>query len=68
MQTRRVEALGSVVLETAKDVAAVPLFSSLNQDQLQELANWRNWFHVQKVGEGLRLIGDGASATRSSSA
>lgn len=44
-------------MPSAGDLAAVPLFSSLNEDQLDKLANW---FHVQRAGEGMRLVGEGA--------
>ena len=40
-----------------KDFANVPLFASLGDDQLRELATW---FHVQNVSEGVRLVGEGA--------
>jgi CRP-like cAMP-binding protein len=40
-----------------EEVASVPLFNALNDDQLKEVADW---FHVQSVGEGLKLIGEGA--------
>jgi len=39
------------------DLAGVPLFASLDEAQLQELAGW---FHVQNTGEGRRLVGEGA--------
>lgn len=39
------------------DVASVALFNSLDETQLQELANW---FHVQNAGKGIRLVGEGA--------
>jgi CRP-like cAMP-binding protein len=39
------------------DLAGVPLFASLDEAQLQELAGW---FHVQNAGEGRRLVGEGA--------
>jgi CRP-like cAMP-binding protein len=42
---------------TVRDLAAVPLFSSLSDDELAEVAGW---FHVQHAGEGLRLVGEGA--------
>jgi len=38
-------------------LAAVPLFSSLDEEQLVKLANW---FHVQNAHEGVRLVGEGA--------
>jgi CRP/FNR family transcriptional regulator, cyclic AMP receptor protein len=40
-----------------EDLAAVALFHSLDDRQLQELADW---FHVQNAGEGMRLVGEGA--------
>jgi CRP-like cAMP-binding protein len=39
------------------DLAAVPLFASLDRAQLDELANW---FHIQNASEGMRLVGEGA--------
>jgi CRP-like cAMP-binding protein len=42
---------------TADDIAAVPLFGSLSDDQLAELATW---FHVQNASDGVRLVGEGA--------
>jgi CRP-like cAMP-binding protein len=39
------------------DLAGVPLFASLDEAQLEELAGW---FHVQNSGEGRRLVGEGA--------
>ena len=39
------------------DLAGVPLFGSLGETQLREL---EQWFHVQHVGEGMRLVGEGA--------
>jgi len=39
------------------DLASVPLFNSLDEAQLQELASW---FHVQNAGKGTRLVGEGA--------
>ena len=42
---------------TVQDLAAVPLFESLSDDELAELTGW---FHVQHAGEGLRLVGEGA--------
>jgi voltage-gated potassium channel len=37
--------------------ANVPLFSELDDDELNELAKW---FHVQNVAAGKRLVGEGA--------
>lgn len=39
------------------ELAGVPLFASLGNAQLQELAGW---FHVQNAGEGRLLVGEGA--------
>ncbi len=38
------------------DVAAVPLFESLDDDQRRQIAGW---FHVETAGEGVRLVGEG---------
>jgi CRP-like cAMP-binding protein len=35
----------------------VPLFSSLDADQLAKISDW---FHVQNAREGMRLVGEGA--------
>jgi voltage-gated potassium channel len=40
------------------DLVAVPLFDSLNEQELQELAHR---FEAKDVGEGIRLVGEGAS-------
>lgn len=40
-----------------EDIAAVPIFASLDQDQLAKLANW---FHAETAGEGVRLVGEGS--------
>jgi CRP-like cAMP-binding protein len=42
---------------STEDLAQVPLFESLSDDERQELAYW---FHVQNAGEGTRLVGEGA--------
>jgi CRP-like cAMP-binding protein len=39
------------------DLATVPLFRSLDADQLAKVAEW---FHVQNASEGVRLVGEGA--------
>jgi CRP/FNR family transcriptional regulator, cyclic AMP receptor protein len=39
------------------ELAGVPLFASLDDAQLQELAGW---FRVQNAGDGRRLVGEGA--------
>jgi len=39
------------------DLATVPLFNSVDKEQLAKLANW---FHVQNANEGVRLVGEGA--------
>ncbi len=38
-------------------LAAVPLFSSLDEEQLVNVAKW---FHLQNAHEGVRLVGEGA--------
>jgi voltage-gated potassium channel len=38
------------------DLATVPLFNSVDKEQLAKLANW---FHVQNANEGVRLVGEG---------
>lgn len=38
------------------DIAAVPIFGALDEDQLTRLANW---FHVEHASEGVRLAGEG---------
>src|SRR5512132_2661378 len=38
-------------------LAAVPLFSSLDEEELMKVANW---FHVQNANEGVGLVGAGA--------
>jgi voltage-gated potassium channel len=40
------------------DLAAVPLFSTLSETDLAEIAGW---FDAKNVGAGVRLIGEGAS-------
>jgi CRP-like cAMP-binding protein len=42
---------------SVEDIAAVPIFSSLDPDQLATIANW---FDAQRVGEGVRLVGEGS--------
>jgi CRP-like cAMP-binding protein len=39
------------------DLAALPLFNALDDDQLGELATW---FHPESKAEGTRLVGEGA--------
>ena len=43
---------------SADDLTAVPLFASLDEAELQELASW---FEAKQVSEGSTLIGEGAS-------
>jgi voltage-gated potassium channel len=45
-------------MTSADDLATVPLFASLSEAELKELAAW---FEVQTVGEGVRLTSEGAS-------
>jgi CRP-like cAMP-binding protein len=42
---------------SVEDIAAVPIFSSLEPDQLATVANW---FDAEHVGEGVRLVGEGS--------
>lgn len=44
-------------MATVEDVAGVPIFEALENDQLRELASW---FQVQDVSEGATLVGEGA--------
>ena len=41
---------------SVEDIAAVPIFSSLDPDQLATIANW---FDAEDVGEGVKLVGEG---------
>src|SRR5262249_22898011 len=43
---------------TPAELAAVPLFASLSEPDLKELACW---FDAKDVGQGVRLVGEGAS-------
>jgi CRP-like cAMP-binding protein len=43
---------------TPAELAAVPLFASLGEPELREIASW---FDAKDVGEGARIIGEGAS-------
>ena len=43
---------------TVDDLADLPLFAELEEPDLRELAPW---FEVKDVGEGVRLVGEGAS-------
>ena len=43
---------------TPAELAAVPLFASLSEPELAEIASW---FDAKDVGEGVRLVGEGAS-------
>jgi CRP-like cAMP-binding protein len=40
------------------DLTGIPLFQSLSAAELEELAGW---FDIQSVGEGARLLGEGAA-------
>jgi CRP-like cAMP-binding protein len=44
-------------LASVADLAPLPLFNALDDDQLGELATW---FHLQSQMEGKRLVGEGA--------
>jgi voltage-gated potassium channel len=43
---------------TPAELAAVPLFAPLSEPELAEIASW---FDATDVGEGVRLVGEGAS-------
>jgi CPA1 family monovalent cation:H+ antiporter len=43
---------------SAEELSAIPIFSSLSDADLVELANW---FDVQAASEGVQLIGEGAA-------
>ncbi len=43
---------------TPGEIAAVPLFASLSEPDQREIASW---FDAKDVGEGTRIIGEGAS-------
>ncbi len=43
---------------TAAELSGIPLFDSLSDSDLRELAGW---FDVETAGEGIRLTGEGAS-------
>ena len=42
---------------SVEDIATVPIFSSLDRDQLATIADW---FDAEQVGEGVRLVGEGS--------
>jgi hypothetical protein len=50
-------ALSSAGVVSASELANVPLFDSLDNEQLHEVANW---FQVQNAGAEVRLVGEGA--------
>jgi CRP-like cAMP-binding protein len=43
-------------MASVDDLAGVPLFQPLSDDQLKELAGW---FDIQTVGEGISVLGKG---------
>ena len=43
---------------TPADIAKVPLFASLGEPELADIAGW---FEVKEVGPGVRLVGEGAT-------
>jgi CRP-like cAMP-binding protein len=45
-------------MATVDDLGAVPLFNTLSDAELEELANW---FQLKTVGEGVTLAREGAS-------
>jgi CRP-like cAMP-binding protein len=51
-------AICSKPVARVEDIAAIPLFASLSQSELQELALW---FSERNASEGARLCGEGAA-------
>jgi CRP-like cAMP-binding protein len=47
-----------MAVATVSDLTGLPLFADLDEAELGELAHW---FEVKEVGEGVRLVGEGAS-------
>lgn len=45
-------------MATADDLAHIPLFDSLSEDELEQLASW---FEVKTVSEGVKLASEGAA-------
>lgn len=45
-------------MTTVEELQSVPLFKSLDEAQLSELARW---FDVRTAGEGIRVCGEGAT-------
>jgi len=45
-------------MASTDDLAGVPLFESLDDDQRQQVAGW---FHVENASEGVRLCGEGCA-------
>jgi CRP-like cAMP-binding protein len=45
------------VMASVADLATVPLFSALDEEELAKIADW---FHVQNANEGVKLVGEGA--------
>jgi len=43
---------------TPAELSAVPVFASLSEPELREIASW---FDAKDVGEGARIVGEGAS-------
>jgi CRP-like cAMP-binding protein len=43
-------------MASVDDLAGVPLFQPLDDDQLKELAGW---FDIQSVGDGISVLGEG---------
>jgi CRP-like cAMP-binding protein len=42
---------------SVEDIATVPIFSTLDPDQLATIAKW---FDAEHIGEGVRLVGEGS--------
>lgn len=45
---------------SSSDLASVPLFASLSESELSEVADW---FEVRDVSAGVRLVGEGATGS-----
>jgi CRP-like cAMP-binding protein len=45
---------------SSSDLASVPLFASLSESELSEVAGW---FEVRDVSAGVRLVGEGATGS-----
>jgi voltage-gated potassium channel len=55
---REIGKFAAVPAATPSDLAAAPIFQSLSEAELEELAGW---FEVRDVSAGVRLVGEGAT-------